>query len=256
MKNNDDIFLFCLTISQDGFTPLAVALQQGHENVVALLINHGTKGKVRLPALHIAARNDDTRTAAVLLQNDPNPDVLSKVCVCVCVSVCCFFFLNQNKGKSPWLSHNFIDMHQWLLLGQNVPVCIIRGCTISVLYGLISHDSLQTGFTPLHIAAHYENVNIAQLLINRGANVNFTPKVSFLNASLSLSCCLCITVYNIHLSKLSFFQNGITPLHIASRRGNVVMVRLLLDRGATIDAKTKVRMNCETMQNFDFDMLH
>uniref|UniRef100_A0A665VVX5 Ankyrin 1, erythrocytic a n=1 Tax=Echeneis naucrates TaxID=173247 RepID=A0A665VVX5_ECHNA len=131
--------------TEDGFTPLAVALQQGHENVVALLINYGTKGKVRLPALHIAARNDDTRTAAVLLQNDPNPDVLSK----------------------------------------------------------------QTGFTPLHIAAHYENLNVAQLLLNRGANVNFTPK------------------------------NGITPLHIASRRGNVIMVRLLLDRGALIDAKTK-----------------
>lgn len=46
---------------------------------MAHLINYGTKGKVRLPALHIAARNDDTRTAAVLLQNDPNPDVLSKV---------------------------------------------------------------------------------------------------------------------------------------------------------------------------------
>lgn len=77
---------------QDGFTPLAVALQQGHENVVALLINYGTKGKVRLPALHIAARNDDTRTAAVLLQNDPNPDVLSKVsmrvCVCRCDTIC------------------------------------------------------------------------------------------------------------------------------------------------------------------------
>uniref|UniRef100_A0A8C2ZP38 Ankyrin 1 n=1 Tax=Cyclopterus lumpus TaxID=8103 RepID=A0A8C2ZP38_CYCLU len=138
------------TPTEDGFTPLAVALQQGHENVVALLINYGTKGKVRLPALHIAARNDDTRTAAVLLQNDPNADVLSKVCVCAC-----------------------------------------------------------TGFTPLHIAAHYENLNVAQLLLNRGANVNFTPK------------------------------NGITPLHIAARRGNVIMVRLLLDRGAQIDAKTK-----------------
>lgn len=48
--------------------------------MVAHLINYGTRGKVRLPALHIAARNDDTRTAAVLLQNDPNADVLSKVC--------------------------------------------------------------------------------------------------------------------------------------------------------------------------------
>lgn len=35
-------------------------------------------------------------------------------------------------------------------------------------------------------------------------------------------------------------QNGITPLHIAGRRGNVIMVRLLLDRGAQIDARTKV----------------
>lgn len=36
---------------------------------------------------------------------------------------------------------------------------------------------LQTGFTPLHIAAHYENLNVAQLLLNRGASVNFTPQV-------------------------------------------------------------------------------
>ena len=35
----------------------------------------------------------------------------------------------------------------------------------------------QMGFTPLHIAAHYENLNVAQLLLNRGASVNFTPQV-------------------------------------------------------------------------------
>ena len=35
-------------------------------------------------------------------------------------------------------------------------------------------------------------------------------------------------------------QNGITPLHIASRRGNAIMVRLLLDRGAQIETRTKV----------------
>lgn len=38
----------------------------------------------------------------------------------------------------------------------------------------------QTGFTPLHIAAHYENLNVAQLLLNRGASVNFTPQVRLL----------------------------------------------------------------------------
>lgn len=69
-------FLFFV---QDGFTPLAIALQQGHNSVVSLLLEHDTKGKVRLPALHIAARKDDTKSAALLLQNDHNADVQSKV---------------------------------------------------------------------------------------------------------------------------------------------------------------------------------
>uniref|UniRef100_A0A8C9NX06 Ankyrin 1 n=1 Tax=Serinus canaria TaxID=9135 RepID=A0A8C9NX06_SERCA len=144
--------------TEDGFTPLAVALQQGHENVVAHLINYGTKGKVRLPALHIAARNDDTRTAAVLLQNDPNADVLSK-----------------------------------------------------------------TGFTPLHIAAHYENLSVAQLLLNRGASVNFTPQVSAEGEDTG-ACAA---------------PDELTPLHCAARNGHVRIAEILLDHGAPIQAKTK-----------------
>lgn len=37
---------------------------------------------------------------------------------------------------------------------------------------------LQSGFTPLHIAAHYGNINVATLLLNRGAAVDFTARVS------------------------------------------------------------------------------
>ncbi|KAL4640109.1 ankyrin-3 isoform X2 [Arapaima gigas] len=141
--------------TEDGFTPLAVALQQGHDQVVSLLLENDTKGKVRLPALHIAARKDDTKAAALLLQNDHNADVESKVCFCF-------------DSPPP-----------------------------------------QSGFTPLHIAAHYGNINVATLLLNRGAAVDFKAR------------------------------NDITPLHVASKRGNGNMVKLLLDRGAKIDAKTK-----------------
>ncbi|KAL0964710.1 hypothetical protein UPYG_G00327890 [Umbra pygmaea] len=138
--------------TEDGFTPLAVALQQGHDQVVSLLLENDTKGKVRLPALHIAARKDDTKAAALLLQNDHNADVESKMTV---------------------------------------------------------NRTTESGFTPLHIAAHYGNINVATLLLNRGAAVDFKAR------------------------------NDITPLHVASKRGNGNMVKLLLERGAKIDARTK-----------------
>ena len=38
----------------------------------------------------------------------------------------------------------------------------------------------RSGFTPLHIAAHYGNENIALVLLQRGADVNYSAKVSFL----------------------------------------------------------------------------
>ena len=44
-----------------------------------MLLENDTRGKVRLPALHIAAKKDDTKAAGLLLQNDHNPDVTSKV---------------------------------------------------------------------------------------------------------------------------------------------------------------------------------
>jgi ankyrin len=70
---------------------------------------------------------------------------------------------------------------------------------------------LKSGFTPLHIAAHYGNVNIANLLLDRGANVNFAAS-----------------------------KHSITPLHVAAKWGRANMVTLLLERGAEMDAKTRV----------------
>lgn len=68
-----------MCLLQDGFTPLAVALQQGHDKVVAVLLENDTRGKVRLPALHIAAKKDDVKAATLLLQNEHNIDGTSKV---------------------------------------------------------------------------------------------------------------------------------------------------------------------------------
>jgi len=58
---------------------MAVALQQSHDEVVSCLTDYSQKGRVRLSALHVAAKKDDVRAAALLLQNDQNAGPASKV---------------------------------------------------------------------------------------------------------------------------------------------------------------------------------
>ena len=47
--------------------------------------------------------------------------------------------------------------------------------TVSPLY--LYHSCLQSGFTPLHIASHYGNINVGRLLIERKADVDFKARV-------------------------------------------------------------------------------
>lgn len=58
----------------------------------------------------------------------------------------------------------------------------------------------QSGFTPLHIAAHYGNINVATLLLNRGAAVDFTARVSVK----SYLCLVCLIISLKH-----FFHKGV-----------------------------------------------
>lgn len=51
-----------------------MALQQGHDRVVAVLLENDSRGKVHLPALHIAAKKDDVKATTLLLQNEHNAD--------------------------------------------------------------------------------------------------------------------------------------------------------------------------------------
>ncbi|XP_034041475.1 ankyrin-3 isoform X13 [Thalassophryne amazonica] len=195
--------------TEDGFTPLAVALQQGHDQVVSLLLENDTKGKVRLPALHIAARKDDTKAAALLLQNDHNADVESK--------------------------SGFTPLHIAAHYGNiNVATLLLnRGAAVDFM--------ARNDITPLHVAAKRGNSNMVKLLLDRGAKIDAKTK----DGLTPLHCGARSgheQVVEILLDRgapiLSKTKNGLSPLHMATQGDHLNCVQLLLQHDVPVDDVT------------------
>ncbi|TSK14555.1 Ankyrin-3 [Bagarius yarrelli] len=195
--------------TEDGFTPLAVALQQGHDQVVSLLLENDTKGKVRLPALHIAARKDDTKAAALLLQNDHNADVESK--------------------------SGFTPLHIAAHYGN------INVATLLLNRGAAVDFRARNDITPLHVASKRGNSNMVKLLLERGARIDAKTK----DGLTPLHCGARSgheQVVEMLLDRgapiLSKTKNGLSPLHMATQGDHLNCVQLLLHHDVPVDDVT------------------
>uniref|UniRef100_A0A096M1E1 Ankyrin 2 n=1 Tax=Poecilia formosa TaxID=48698 RepID=A0A096M1E1_POEFO len=195
--------------TEDGFTPLAIALQQGHNSVVSLLLEHDTKGKVRLPALHIAARKDDTKSAALLLQNDHNADVQSK--------------------------SGFTPLHIAAHYGNvNVSTLLLnRGAAVDF--------TARNEITPLHVASKRGNTNMVALLLDRGAQIDAKTR----DGLTPLHCAARSghdTALELLLEReapiLARTKNGLSPLHMSAQGDHIECVKLLLQHKAPVDDVT------------------
>ncbi|XDV44966.1 hypothetical protein PO909_013165, partial [Leuciscus waleckii] len=195
--------------TEDGFTPLAVALQQGHDQVVSLLLENDTKGKVRLPALHIAARKDDTKAAVLLLQNDHNADVESK--------------------------SGFTPLHIAAHYGN------INVATLLLNRGAAVDFQARNDITPLHVASKRGNANMVRLLLERGARIDARTK----DGLTPLHCGARSgheQVVEMLLDRgapiLSKTKNGLSPLHMATQGDHLNCVQLLLHHDVPVDDVT------------------
>ncbi|XP_039222561.1 ankyrin-3 isoform X36 [Crotalus tigris] len=195
--------------TEDGFTPLAVALQQGHDQVVSLLLENDTKGKVRLPALHIAARKDDTKAAALLLQNDHNADVESK--------------------------SGFTPLHIAAHYGN------INVATLLLNRGAAVDFSARNDITPLHVASKRGNTNMVKLLLDRGGKIDAKTR----DGLTPLHCGARSgheQVVRMLLDRgaplLSKTKNGLSPLHMATQGDHLNCVQLLIEHHVPVDDVT------------------
>lgn len=123
------------------------------------------------------------------------------------------------------------------------PHCVAGGLALTRCAPSIGE---QSGWRPLHsTASQHGKLDIARLLIERGADVDADdaarrhPRRALCGAA---GCAAFAAPTRTHaLSKRCGAQDGITPLHLAVRKGNLDLVQLLLEHGADQSIKTYVR---------------
>lgn len=106
------------------------------------------------------------------------------------------------------------------------------------------------GATPLHWAAHWDNLETANLLIRAGANVNaanaygVTPlSVACANGSAKMAATLLTAGANPNIARLT----GETSLMTAARSGNADVITALLAHGADVNATEPFRRQSALM---------
>ena len=117
------------------------------------------------------------------------------------------------------------------------------------------------GRTDLHAAAERGDVKTVQRLIATAVNIDINSRTEnvrmyYCTVALKLLCCIrtCCILASCIITFASFpglyicnrwfplIQDGLTALHLASMRGHIAIVRLLIQARAAINLRSKVRL--------------
>uniref|UniRef100_A0A0N4ZBK5 ANK_REP_REGION domain-containing protein n=1 Tax=Parastrongyloides trichosuri TaxID=131310 RepID=A0A0N4ZBK5_PARTI len=247
-ENHENVVKFLLSnganqtlATEDGFTPLAVALQQGHDKIVALLLENDGKGKVKLPALHIAAKKDDTKAATLLLQSDNNPDVTSKSGFTPLHIASHYgnenmarLLLERGANVNYQARHNISPLHVASKWGRTSMANLLL--TAGAIIDCRTRDLL----TPLHCAARSGHDQVVELLLEKGAPISARTKngLSPLHMASQGDHVECARILLYHRANVDDVTvDYLTPLHVAAHCGHVRVAKLLLDRQADPNAR-------------------
>ena len=201
--------------SKDGKTPLHRAARGGFAKVVETLLRYGALRTIKdddgcLP-LHIAARGGFDEVIRLLLQGCP-----SQLSETNCAGWTAkeesqlSGFSRTEKLLEEFASYTF-GVHE----STRSPLEIaIEAQDVEAVAELVAQDtnvnvSNSTGVPPLHQALKLDSTTIATLLLQYGADINAKTAI-----------------------------DSWTALHCAALKGNVNSVRLCLDHGALLDART------------------
>ncbi|WP_167882252.1 ankyrin repeat domain-containing protein [Leptospira langatensis] len=109
------------------------------------------------------------------------------------------------------------------------------------------HSYSPDGWTPLHLSAHFGHISLIKYLLDKGADIHAKSKSKFSLGNTALHSAVASWKTDAVALLLEYGANpnftqegGFSPLHIAaSRQGSEQIVHLLLQKGADPDLKTE-----------------
>lgn len=106
----------------------------------------------------------------------------------------------------------------------------------------------QKGNTALHISSLAGQGEVVKVLVKRGADINAQSQVSEKSKMLISEHVFSVTIYCcLSNSYCVWFQNGFTPLYMASQENHLDVVRYLLENGGNQSTATEVREKKEKL---------
>lgn len=210
------------------------AIENQHISIVILLINAGVK--VQHSFLHVAVKTENRDLIELLLNSGANPNYISK--------------------KFPWAVplHIATDLKNIeiieLLLnkGADINLSDIRGVTalhktsnVEVAALLLEHGAyINAGFyknkkTPLDYAIDNGNAEVTELLLNRGAKIHNINKCLLRSPNIEMARLL--IGRGASFVGMETSSEG-SPLHKASKDGDVEFVAFLLEQGINVDFRS------------------
>ncbi len=167
--------------NKKGWTPLHLSSRRGHVEVIRTLFEHGPGVKAQAEdgstALHLASRRGHVEVVYMFLERGTDVTVQDKC------------------GSTP--------LHLASQWGHTEVTCML----LEHGSGVAAQDKEES--TLLHLASLQGHVEIARMLLKHGADISAKDK------------------------------HGLTPVLLASQSGNVEITRILLERGADLAAKDK-----------------
>ncbi|KAJ8025370.1 Tankyrase-1 [Holothuria leucospilota] len=211
-----------------GLVPLHNACSFGHYEVTELLLKHGAMVNAtdlwKFTPLHEAAAKGKYDICKLLLKHGAEPGKKNR------------------DGQSPLdvVKEGDLDILD-LLRGDAAVLDAAKKGNLARLQKLVTSDNINCrdsqgrNSTPLHLAAGYNNVDVAQFLLDQGADVNARDKGGLIplhNASSYGHLDIAALLINKNTCVNAVDRWNFTPLHEAAQKGRTQLCALLLAHGA------------------------